>query len=65
MSKDLRTKDQELGSLMAETEKEAGVADLMELYEKIDRVYSRAAAAAYQSESAHTSDSTSQIITRQ
>lgn len=50
---------------MAETEKEAGVADLMELYEKIDRVYSRAAAAAYQSESAHTSDSTSQTIARQ
>lgn len=65
MSKDLSTKDQELGSLMAETEKEAGVADLMELYEKIDRVYSRAAAAAYQSESAHTSDSTSQATVQQ
>jgi len=56
----MKTKDQELDSLISNQKKEAGVAELMELYERIDRVYSRAAAAVDTRESAHTSDSTSQ-----
>ena len=51
------TRDQELESLWHEFEnREAGVADLMELYEKVEDVYVQAAASMSESEAVHTSN---------
>ena len=53
------TKDQERELLLGGFEdREAGVADLMELYERIEDVYVRASASAPESEVVYTSDST-------
>ena len=48
-----------MGSLGTEFEKqEAGVADLMEFYEKVEDIYVRASASVSESEGVHSSDST-------
>lgn len=53
------TKDEEKETLVGSFEyREAGVADLMELYEKIEDVYVRASASAVESEVAYASNST-------
>ena len=58
------TRDQELESLWHEFEnREAGVADLMELYEKVEDVYVQAAASMSESEAVHTSNSTNMVKT--
>ncbi len=55
----MTTKDQERESLVDEFEnREAGVADLMELYERIENVYVQASASVPDSEIVYTSDST-------
>ena len=55
----MATLDQEKESLQEELEdREAGVADLMELYEKIEGIYVRASASMMESETVRTSDST-------
>ena len=53
-------KDQEKEALVMDfEEREAGVADLMELYERVEAVYDQASASAVDSEFVYTSDSTS------
>ena len=55
----MTTKDQEMESLEVEFEKqEAGVADLMEFYERIEDIYVRASASVSESEVVYSSDST-------
>ena len=59
------TIDQEREMLEGEFEdREAGVADLMELYEKIENVYVRASASAPDTEVVYTSDSTNIALER-
>ena len=59
------TIDQEREMLEGEFEdREAGVADLMELYEKIENVYVRASASAPDTEVVYTSDSTNISVER-
>ena len=59
------TIDQEREMLVGEFEdREAGVADLMELYERIENVYVRASASAPDTEVAYTSDSTNIAVER-
>lgn len=58
------TRDQELESLWHEFEnREAGVADLMELYEKVEDIYVQAAASMSESEAVYTSNSTNMVKT--
>ena len=58
----MTTRDQELESLRYEFEnREAGVADLMELYEKVEDVYVQAAASLSDIEAVHTSNSTNMV----
>ena len=55
----MSTSEHELEYLREEFEKrEAGVAELMELYEKVERVYAEAAASMTENEGVYTSDST-------
>ena len=55
----MATQEQEAASLMAEFEgREAGVADIMEFYEKVEEVYIQASTAISQIEIVYTSDST-------
>ena len=55
----MTTRDQELESLREEFEnKEAGVADLMKLYERVEGIYVKASASMTESEVSHTSNST-------
>ena len=58
----MATKDQELESIGSEMERrETGVADLMELYEKVEDVYVRASASIADSRVTYTSDSTNVV----
>ena len=53
------TKEREMESLEGKFEKqEAGVADLMEFYEKVEDIYVQASASVSESEVAYSSDST-------
>ena len=55
----MMTKDQEMESLAdAFEENEAGVADLMELYERVESVYAQASASISDHQAVYTSDST-------
>jgi len=55
----LTTKEREMESLEVEFEKqEAGVADLMEFYEKVEKIYIQASASVSESEIVYSSDST-------
>ena len=55
----MTTKEQEMEPLEVEFEKqEAGVADLMEFYERVEEIYVRASAAVSESEAVYSSDST-------
>ena len=55
----MTTKEQEMESLEVEFEKqEAGVADLMEFYERVEEIYVRASAAVFESDVVYSSDST-------
>ena len=55
----MATKDQEKEALLGEFEgREAGVAELMEFYEKIEKVYARAAATLPEREVTYTSNCT-------
>ena len=55
----MTTKEREMESLGAEFAKqEAGVADLMEFYEKVEDIYVQASAAVSESEVVYSSDST-------
>ena len=58
----MTTREQELGSLREEFEsREAGVAELMEFYEKVEKIYLRAALSVSQSDAVYTSDSTNMV----
>jgi len=55
----LPTKERAMESLEVEFEKqEAGVADLMEFYEKVEKIYIQASASVSESEIVYSSDST-------
>ncbi|MDE0146598.1 MAG: hypothetical protein OXI53_09995 [Nitrospira sp.] len=55
----MTTKEREMESLEVEFEKqEAGVADLMEFYEKVEKIYIQASASVSESEIVYSSDST-------
>ena len=55
----MTTKEGEMESLGVEFEKqEAGVADLMEFYEKVENIYVQASASVSESEVVYSSDST-------
>ncbi len=57
----MTTREQELGSLREEFEnREAGVAELMEFYEKVEKIYLRASLSS-QSDAVYTSDSTNMV----
>ena len=61
----MTTKEQDLKTIRAEFEgREAGVADLMELYERIEGVYAQASAATLPVDVTKTSNSTNHIGTR-
>lgn len=55
----MTTKEREMESLEVEFEKqEAGVADLMKFYEKVEDIYVQASASASESDVVYSSDST-------
>ena len=55
----MTTKEREMESLEVEFEKqEAGVADLMEFYEKVEDIYVQASSSVSESEAVYSSDST-------
>ena len=59
----MSTREHELASLREEFEnREAGVAELMELYEKVEDIYVHAAATIPEGEVISTSDSTSMVM---
>ncbi len=58
----MTSKEQDLKTIRSEFEgREAGVADLMELYERIEGVYVRASAATLPVDVTKTSNSTNQV----
>ena len=59
----MATKDQEKEALVGKFEgREAGVADLMEFYERVERAYARASSSMATSEVAYTSDWTDSAV---